>query len=271
MNGDREFDRFIEGWLSEPSPELEDRVLREVADRLPDTPQRRGWWPLRRFPLGIGAINRPAAYERSGSMEVSIVMTNLGRIAVLAVIVGILGAFVYTGLFEPFTGPQPLPGASAPSPSAEPSGGPASSPSPAPTPDPAVGVRVTGTSFYRIEDMGTDVDGHLRDRHTWAMYLQMDDPRLMGESDFLMNADDYGGVGPEWGTLRFFDDEGSWEGQVGGYFWTHATNLAGYLTGAGAYEGLTLYIDVLVDNYAASIQYEGTIFPGPAPSDVPLP
>jgi hypothetical protein len=49
MSSDRDTTRVVRSWLEEGVTSLPDRVLDDVLDRLPTTPQRRSWWPARRF------------------------------------------------------------------------------------------------------------------------------------------------------------------------------------------------------------------------------
>ena len=46
---DRETERIVRSWLTEGTMRLPDRVLDAVLDEVPSTPQRRAWWPARRF------------------------------------------------------------------------------------------------------------------------------------------------------------------------------------------------------------------------------
>ena len=46
---DRETARIVRSWLNEGTTRLPDRVLDAVLDEVPSTPQRRAWWPARRF------------------------------------------------------------------------------------------------------------------------------------------------------------------------------------------------------------------------------
>ena len=50
MSTDRDVTRIVRSWLEEGATALPDRVLDNVLDLLPATPQRRSWWPTRRFP-----------------------------------------------------------------------------------------------------------------------------------------------------------------------------------------------------------------------------
>ena len=49
MSADRDVNRIVRSWLEEGATALPDRVLDNVLDQLPATPQRRSWWPARRF------------------------------------------------------------------------------------------------------------------------------------------------------------------------------------------------------------------------------
>lgn len=51
MSSDRETTRIVRSWLEDGVTQLPDRVLDSVLDQLPATPQRRAWWPARRFPV----------------------------------------------------------------------------------------------------------------------------------------------------------------------------------------------------------------------------
>jgi hypothetical protein len=49
MSSDREVNRIVRSWLEEGVTTLPDRVLDNVLDQLPATPQRRARWPARRL------------------------------------------------------------------------------------------------------------------------------------------------------------------------------------------------------------------------------
>ena len=49
MSTDRDVTRIVRSWLEDGATALPDRVLDNVLDQLPATPQRRSWWPVRRF------------------------------------------------------------------------------------------------------------------------------------------------------------------------------------------------------------------------------
>ena len=49
MSTDRDVNRIVRSWLEDGVTALPDRVLDNVLDQLPATPQRRSWWPARRL------------------------------------------------------------------------------------------------------------------------------------------------------------------------------------------------------------------------------
>ena len=61
MSTDRDVTRIVRSWLEEGATALPDRVLDNVLDQLPATPQRRAWWPARRF----REMNMPSPSSRS--------------------------------------------------------------------------------------------------------------------------------------------------------------------------------------------------------------
>ncbi len=102
MSTERDANRIVRSWLEEGVTALPDRVLDTVLDQLPATPQRRPWWPARRF----REMNSKAKFA-------------IGAAAVVAV------AFVGGRIMAP-AGAGPGPGGPAATPS--------SSPPPSPTP-----------------------------------------------------------------------------------------------------------------------------------------
>jgi hypothetical protein len=49
MSTDRDVTRIVRSWLKEDAHDDADRVLNLVLDQIDTTPQRRAWWPVRRF------------------------------------------------------------------------------------------------------------------------------------------------------------------------------------------------------------------------------
>ncbi len=108
MSTERDVNRIVRSWLEEGVSALPDRVLDTVLDQLPATPQRRPWWPVRRF----GEMN------------------NFAKFAVAAAAVALIA----------FVGLRLLPGqgsvGSVPSPSASPASSPSAAP-PSPVASPS--------------------------------------------------------------------------------------------------------------------------------------
>ena len=62
MSAERDVNRIVRSWIRADEPDSADSVLQVVLSRLDTTPQRRSWWPARRFPtlnssarIGLGA------------------------------------------------------------------------------------------------------------------------------------------------------------------------------------------------------------------------
>ena len=74
----------------------------------------------------------------------------------------------------------------------------------------------------------------------------MDDPRVSGTGAIVGNWDGYGDVGTQWGTYRLENANGAWEGTWRGVIWNRGggTEHTMWLTGSGAYEGLTYYAHI---------------------------
>jgi hypothetical protein len=101
MSTDRDVTRIVRSWLEDGATALPDRVLDNVLDQLPATPQRRSWWPARRF----------------GDMTT---LTRLALAAAAVLVVAVVGFnFLPGGGGIGGSGPTPSP-----------------SPSPTPTPSP---------------------------------------------------------------------------------------------------------------------------------------
>ena len=103
--------------------------------------------------------------------------------------------------------------------------------------------------------------------------MEMSDPRASGM------VTEYGDVGHEYKfktpdppqawmvPMLLENDEGTWEG-VGSWVYHPEMGWHGsaWMTGDGAYEGLTVYLHAVRDRYSHSqMPFEGVIFEGPTP------
>jgi hypothetical protein len=113
MSSDRESTRIVRSWLEEGVNVLPDRVLDDVLDRLPTTPQRRHWWQAWRNPL----VNNVLKFALAGA-----------AVLVLAVV----GIGIY------FSGSGGGPGGPGPTPSSTPISTPAASQVPADSQPPSL-------------------------------------------------------------------------------------------------------------------------------------
>ena len=182
---------------------------------------------------------------------------------VKAIVAGALTLFVVgvLSIAQPF-GQQggTVPGAPAASPS------PVASVTPEASPALPSSARVTGTEVVSDIVSGpiTTDDGIRQMRGLTATSTDtMDDPRVSGTGSIVGNYDAYGDVGTQWGTYRLENADGAWEGTWRGVIWSRGggTEHTWWLTGSGAYEGLTYYAYV-----NSSLRIEGIIFPGETPA-----
>lgn len=108
MNPDRDTTRIVRSWLEDGATGLSDRVLDNVLDQLPSTPQRRHRWQARRSPPMINAVKVAMA-------------------AAAVVVVGVVGLNLVPGSAQPGVGAAPLP---TPTATATPNAAPSASPIP---------------------------------------------------------------------------------------------------------------------------------------------
>jgi hypothetical protein len=139
MSTERDTTRIVRSWLQADEHESADRVLQIVLAGLDTTPQRRSWWPARRF----AQMNR-------------LVLTAGAAAAVL--LVAILG---YNLLPRGGVGTQPT---VAPSPTTRPS--PAPSPTAAPTTGPIVGTWATGATTCAQQLAAIEAAGYTAEQMT---------------------------------------------------------------------------------------------------------
>jgi hypothetical protein len=137
-------------------------------------------------------------------------------------------------------------------------------------------VSATGSMSLDFGTETTDPDGTVHNRGGKAkVTLRGTDPRFTGTEVSTWNVDAWvNKPGDEvalvqWGTTEFTTADGSWVGPYSGAY-TDATEddiITWWLTGKGAYEGMTLFMWVRKsDPASASMLYEGLIFPGEPPN-----
>ncbi len=109
MSTDRDVTRIVRSWLEEGRTALPDRVLDAVLDQLPATPQRRAWWPARRF----GEMNNLAKFALAAAVVVVVALVGINLLPRS-------GGVTSTGpgpASSPAPSPSPTPAPSASSPS----------------------------------------------------------------------------------------------------------------------------------------------------------
>jgi hypothetical protein len=258
MNKERDTTRIVESWLAEPSPPFSDRVIDQTIDRLRGTRQRRRWWPFRWFPFGFGATRSTGSHGPRPHGRTKL-MFSATRIAAVVAIVALGGSLALvagplgSGLDPGFT-----PAALAPA--------------------PGTAAHFSGSGgIIMVEEGEESVSegvGHLRGQVTSMppRLIEVDEPRVAGTQTYTQHADDYGGYGPSWGSLRIEDDEGAWVGDVTGFHAGNAGRFSGWLVGEGAYTGLVQYY-AATTGYGFNVRFEGIILPAdlaPLASDTAL-
>jgi hypothetical protein len=148
-------------------------------------------------------------------------------------------------------------------------------------------VAVTGTASAIPAGAGSseEVDGVQQALGvTYQAVFDASDPRASGSGPMTMdaslypNADPSAGRGPElsWGTIRFENDEGAWDGGWAAFgLGTAASGVSEFwFTGEGAFEGHTLALrgisDLVIDEGGVmSFDFDGWIFPSVIPVTLP--
>ena len=190
---------------------------------------------------------------------------SLASLALVGVVASACGGATVT------VGPQL---ASAPASTPEPTPAPTAAPTPVPAATPVPSTDGQGPEYVTGNDThsgtgGTEVmvgDVTQVRNAVIAARFAMNDPRASGTGSGLVNLDLRGGVGPEWGTTRLDNAEGSWTGNVTGAAWANgnASDLSGWLVGSGAYEGYTYYWHLRSTDTTGKV--DGIIYPGAPPA-----
>jgi hypothetical protein len=140
-----------------------------------------------------------------------------------------------------------------------------------------VGTRVD----FAVTDQGTitrDADGsqHSRDGAGSSTFVG-NDPRITGTETFSFNSDRWGtglanGAITQWGTATIETADGTWEGTFSGVFTSATTDvITWWLTGAGAYEGMSMFMWTTETNTRGEGVNYALVFPGDPPVETLLP
>ena len=174
----------------------------------------------------------------------------------LALLVGLLAWSVSIG--APRSGPIPAV--------------PASSATPVPTADGQGDEYVTGTETTTLVSSytQTEVDGVTQVRGVVVAVVEaMNDPRVSGTGTSSFSADLYSNaLGPAWGTMRIENAAGAWDGTCRGAGWNggDAGARACWLTGSGAYQGYSYYLQATAPDPNRPGSVQGLIYPGSPPA-----
>ena len=256
MTTDRDLDQKVRTWLDEPPPGPPDRdaVYARVVDRLPETHQRRHWWPFQWNPFGARAT-RSAAANGPHPQGRSRIMLNATRVVAAATVLALGGTLaLVAGPLGPAIEPAP-PGAEQP--------------------DSDVIALVTGQAAHYTETDPGDGTVTPRAQEFRGVAIEWevaaDDPRLSGVMSVDYNVDAiFGAAGTRamTGIQRIENDAGAWEGdfQGVGFPGTNDLHVHAVLAGSGSYEGLTavMYLDNAANEQV--MEFEAVIFPGELPA-----
>jgi hypothetical protein len=143
---------------------------------------------------------------------------------------------------------------------------------------PATLVVVIEKCFLSVGEVTNEPDGvssHQRGGQVGCSD-EASDPRVSGMLSGTFEADGWnvsGGLTPdafaEWGVLRLENAGGTWEGTYTGAFTRETGDLITvWLTGTGAYDGLTYYqfVRAAPGTVASGYQFYGFIYPGSPPN-----
>ena len=277
---DEQMQSVLDEWFEDTDPQPPDahRTTTHVMARVPQTRQRGRWLPFRLFrpkaqtptatdtteyqPSPIPATNghTPTVIGRTTSMFSPVKAITAG-----AIVFAVGGAFL---IAQPFDQQGSVPGAEVDEATTEPS-----------TPAIVTGNMVSWGEVVQ-EATETEVSG-VRQRRGLAFEgarFEMDDPRLTGDVSYVTNGDGRT-VGDAEAVLftvgwRIENDEGSWSGSCPSFQVVERMadpSMADPLiysclyTGAGAYEGLSAYLQK--ELFAGELPYpvKGLIFEGDLP------
>lgn len=252
MTHDRDLDDKVRTWLDEPPPGPPDRdaVYARVLDRLPETHQRRHWWPFQWNPFAAGATrsadaNGPRPQGRSRTM------LNPVRAVVLVAALALASSFA---MVTEVAAPGPIvPGAEAPGEAIAHVVGHTS------------GQREIAEGEMQVTDRAIEWRGMVAEWDVTA-----DDPRLSGVMTAEYALDNLMGVAGAAalaGTQTISNADGEWSGTVVGVGVpdTNDIQFQSVLTGSGAYDGLTAVVRADNAENVLVYEFEAVVFPGSLP------
>ena len=273
MSSDRDVTSIVRSWLDEGVTALPDPVLDAVLDQVPTTPQRRPFWPARRY------------------AEMSTFAKLATAAAAFVVLVAVGATFILGGRdvgVESTATPSPSstvpsPTGTGPTPSGDAAG---SIPGEFTACVPENGERVRGTEEQIVVP---HPDGDMTIQRTrgftWAGTITATDPRFSGTHYYSWDADVYSLASGDEGQgvwaegHRIENDEGAWQGSQTGASLPDGTLQASpaFLTGEGAYEGLTAVLFVMEGSFdfgavargECFIDFKGVVMEFPDPPPVP--
>jgi hypothetical protein len=266
MSSDRETTRRVRSWLEAGVTEIPERVLDDVLDQLPTTPQRRPFWPVRRDA-------EMSTYARLGGLAAALIVVVVAGTALM------LGGGIGS---DPTGAPSPLPTLEIPTGAPQATTPQASDAALLPGEFtacvPQNGPFKTGT---RVDDVVSTADGDVtieRTRgYTWRGTINATDARLSGTHYYSWDGNGYspGAADPGAASVeglaswaeghRIENDEGAWHGSTVGVTLPDGTEEASpaVLIGEGAYAGLTAVL--LVADGPCFFDFRGLVMEVPDP------
>ncbi len=190
-------------------------------------------------------------------------------------LIGGLLVVACTGSGAAPTGPAATPGTPTPGAVASAAATPAAPPAvtPVPTtdgqgPEHFSGIFTSSPSLlvnYKETKVG-DVIQNRGGVATWT--FTTNDPRMAGTARWAFSIDEYGTIGPQWGTIELTTGiVGKWTGPCSGAAWASSDyiDMGCWLVGGGAYKDFTAYFGFYRISAAAAASIEGIIYKGSPP------
>lgn len=127
---------------------------------------------------------------------------------------------------------------------------------------------VTGSDFWTLVDFGaetTDPDGTTHTRGRFSSRLESADERVTGTLKGTWSTDRWRGALVQWGDSRITTSTGAWVGRMTGIYTAETYDvLAGWFTGTGGNQGLSLYLWE-TSSGGTEATFNALVFPGEPP------